>query len=82
MGSGYLFPTTFEGEVYSDLTGERLAKELAHLLSDKTLLSRMSANARLFARPDAAARLARSLVAWAEGRAGEEASEPAVEEGN
>jgi len=23
VGSGYLFPTTFEGEVYSDLTGER-----------------------------------------------------------
>jgi ketol-acid reductoisomerase len=23
MGSGYLFPTTFENEVYSDLTGER-----------------------------------------------------------
>jgi ketol-acid reductoisomerase len=23
IGSGYLFPTTFEGEVYSDLTGER-----------------------------------------------------------
>jgi ketol-acid reductoisomerase len=23
IGSGYLFPTTFENEVYSDLTGER-----------------------------------------------------------
>src|SRR4030043_1924939 len=23
IGSGYLFPTTFEGEVYSDLVGER-----------------------------------------------------------
>ncbi len=23
IGSGYMFPTTFEGEVYSDLTGER-----------------------------------------------------------
>ena len=23
VGSGYLFPTTFENEVYSDLTGER-----------------------------------------------------------
>ena len=23
IGSGYLFPTTFQGEVYSDLTGER-----------------------------------------------------------
>ena len=24
IGSGYLFPTTFEKEVYSDLTGERV----------------------------------------------------------
>jgi UDP-N-acetylglucosamine--N-acetylmuramyl-(pentapeptide) pyrophosphoryl-undecaprenol N-acetylglucosamine transferase len=51
-----------------ELTGERLAKEVAHLLADRQGLSRMSANARLFARPDAAARLARSLVRWAEGR--------------
>jgi UDP-N-acetylglucosamine--N-acetylmuramyl-(pentapeptide) pyrophosphoryl-undecaprenol N-acetylglucosamine transferase len=65
-----------------ELTGERLAQEIAHLLSDRTALSRMSANARLFARPDAAARLARSLVAWAEGRANGDAAEPAMEEGN
>ena len=66
-----------------ELTGERLAQEIAHLLSDRTTLSRMSANARLFARPDAAARLARSLVSWAEGNAGGvTAEEPAVEEGN
>lgn len=52
----------------SELTGERLAKEVAHLLADRQGLSRMSANARLFARPDAAARLARSLVRFAEGR--------------
>ncbi|HEY6193463.1 MAG TPA: undecaprenyldiphospho-muramoylpentapeptide beta-N-acetylglucosaminyltransferase [Candidatus Eisenbacteria bacterium] len=65
----------------ADLTGERLAQEIAHLLSDKTTLSRMSANARLFARPDAAARLARSLVSWAEGNAGGAAAEQAVEEG-
>jgi UDP-N-acetylglucosamine--N-acetylmuramyl-(pentapeptide) pyrophosphoryl-undecaprenol N-acetylglucosamine transferase len=58
-----------------ELTGERLAKEVAHLLSDRQALSRMSANARLFARPDAAARIARSLVRWAEGN-----KEP-VEEG-
>jgi UDP-N-acetylglucosamine--N-acetylmuramyl-(pentapeptide) pyrophosphoryl-undecaprenol N-acetylglucosamine transferase len=65
-----------------ELTGERLAKEIAHLLSDRTQLSRMSANARLFARPDAAARLARSLVAWAEGKANGGAPEPAMEDGN
>ena len=52
----------------AELTGERLAKEVAHLLADRQALSRMSANARLFARPDAAARIARSLARWAEGR--------------
>ncbi len=62
-----------------ELNGERLAKEVAHLLSDRQALSRMSSNARLFARPDAAARLARSLVSWAEGRQG--ASEDAGEGG-
>ncbi|HTR97928.1 MAG TPA: undecaprenyldiphospho-muramoylpentapeptide beta-N-acetylglucosaminyltransferase [Candidatus Acidoferrales bacterium] len=51
----------------AELSGERLAKEVAHLLSDRQTLSRMSANARLFARPDAAARLARSLLRWADG---------------
>lgn len=51
-----------------ELTGERLTKEVAHLLADRPALSRMSANARLFARPDAAARLAKSLIRWAEGR--------------
>jgi len=66
----------------ADLTGERLAKEIAHLLADRQALSRMSANARLFARPDAAARLARALVAWGEGTAGHDApDEPVAEEG-
>jgi UDP-N-acetylglucosamine--N-acetylmuramyl-(pentapeptide) pyrophosphoryl-undecaprenol N-acetylglucosamine transferase len=65
----------------AELDGERLAREVAHLLADRTLLSRMSANARLFARPDAAARLARSLVSWAEGRKGEAPAETLVEEG-
>jgi UDP-N-acetylglucosamine--N-acetylmuramyl-(pentapeptide) pyrophosphoryl-undecaprenol N-acetylglucosamine transferase len=51
-----------------ELTGERLAKEIAHLLSDRQTLSRMSANARTFARPDAAERIAKSLVRWAAGR--------------
>lgn len=51
-----------------ELTGERLAKEVAHLLADRQTLSRMSANARLFARPDAAERLARTLIRFAEGR--------------
>jgi UDP-N-acetylglucosamine--N-acetylmuramyl-(pentapeptide) pyrophosphoryl-undecaprenol N-acetylglucosamine transferase len=53
----------------AELTGERLAKEVAHLLADRQALSRMSANARLFARPDAASRIARSLLRWAEGGA-------------
>ena len=59
-----------------ELTGERLAKEVAHLLADRQALSRMSANARLFARPDAASRLAKTLVRFAEGRpqASEEAT--------
>lgn len=54
--------------VDGELTGERLAKEIAHLLADRQALSRMSANARLFARPDAAARLARTLLRFADGR--------------
>jgi len=61
----------------SELTGERLAREIAHLLADRQTLSRMSANARLFARPDAATRLARSLVHWAEG-GGTPTEEPAA----
>jgi len=51
----------------SELTGERLAKEIAHLLADRQGLSRMSANARLFARPDAGSRIARRLLRFAEG---------------
>lgn len=51
----------------SELTGERLAKEIAHLLADRGTLSHMSSNTRLFARPDAAARLAKSLIRRAEG---------------
>jgi UDP-N-acetylglucosamine--N-acetylmuramyl-(pentapeptide) pyrophosphoryl-undecaprenol N-acetylglucosamine transferase len=61
-----------------ELTGERLAKEIAHLLSDRQTLSRMSANLRLFARPDAAERIAKSLMRWAQGRkAGRAAAEDA-----
>ena len=44
-----------------ELSGERLAKEIAHLLADRQTLRRMSAHARLFARLDAAERLARSI---------------------
>jgi UDP-N-acetylglucosamine--N-acetylmuramyl-(pentapeptide) pyrophosphoryl-undecaprenol N-acetylglucosamine transferase len=51
-----------------ELNGERLAKEIAHLLSDRQALSRMSAHARTFARPDAAERIARSLQRWGQGR--------------
>ena len=51
-----------------ELTGERLAKEIAHLVADRQTLRRMSANARTFARLDAAERIVRSLERWAEGR--------------
>ena len=51
-----------------ELAGERLAREIAHLLADRQALSRMSAHARTFARPDAAERLARSLQRWGQGR--------------
>jgi UDP-N-acetylglucosamine--N-acetylmuramyl-(pentapeptide) pyrophosphoryl-undecaprenol N-acetylglucosamine transferase len=57
-----------------ELSGERLAKEIAHLIADRQTLRRMSANARTFARPDAAERLVRSLERWGEGR-GHEAVE-------
>jgi UDP-N-acetylglucosamine--N-acetylmuramyl-(pentapeptide) pyrophosphoryl-undecaprenol N-acetylglucosamine transferase len=52
----------------AELTGERLANELAHRLSDRQGLSRMSANARTFTRPDAAERIVRSLERWGQGR--------------
>jgi UDP-N-acetylglucosamine--N-acetylmuramyl-(pentapeptide) pyrophosphoryl-undecaprenol N-acetylglucosamine transferase len=53
-----------------ELTGERLAQEIAHWLADRQALSRMSAHARTFARPDAAERIVRGLERWARGRAG------------
>ena len=52
----------------ADLTGERLAQQVAHWLSDRQGLSRMSANARTFTRPDAAERIVRSLEHWGQGR--------------
>ena len=52
-----------------ELTGDRLAKEIAHWLSDRPALSQMSSNARRFARPDAAEKIARSIVSWSAGRA-------------
>jgi UDP-N-acetylglucosamine--N-acetylmuramyl-(pentapeptide) pyrophosphoryl-undecaprenol N-acetylglucosamine transferase len=61
----------------AELNGERLAKDVAHLLADRQALSRMSSNARLFARPDAAARIAKTLLRWAEGRGEAVADEPA-----
>ncbi len=48
-----------------ELSGERLAREIAHLLADRQTLRRMSAHARTFARLDAAERLARSLARFA-----------------
>jgi UDP-N-acetylglucosamine--N-acetylmuramyl-(pentapeptide) pyrophosphoryl-undecaprenol N-acetylglucosamine transferase len=51
-----------------ELNGERLAREIAHLLADRQTLRRMSAHARTFARLDAAERIVRRLEHWAEGR--------------
>jgi UDP-N-acetylglucosamine--N-acetylmuramyl-(pentapeptide) pyrophosphoryl-undecaprenol N-acetylglucosamine transferase len=48
----------------ADLTGERLATEVQRLVKDRPTLIRMSSNARRFARPDAAERIARSLLDW------------------
>jgi UDP-N-acetylglucosamine--N-acetylmuramyl-(pentapeptide) pyrophosphoryl-undecaprenol N-acetylglucosamine transferase len=45
-----------------ELSGERLAQELLALLRDRETLVRFSAHARTFARPDAAERIARSLL--------------------
>ena len=39
-----------------------------HWLSDRQALSQMSANARRFARPDAAEKIVRSLERWSQGR--------------
>jgi UDP-N-acetylglucosamine:LPS N-acetylglucosamine transferase len=47
-----------------ELSGERLAREIARLIADRQQLRRMSANARLFARADASERLVRSLERW------------------
>ena len=49
----------------AELTGERLATEVSRLIKDRATLVRMSANARRFARPEAAERIARSLLEWA-----------------
>ncbi len=64
-----------------ELSGERLAREIAHLVSDRQTLSRMSANARTFARPDAAERIAKSLERWSAGRKAARAADGAGEGG-
>jgi UDP-N-acetylglucosamine--N-acetylmuramyl-(pentapeptide) pyrophosphoryl-undecaprenol N-acetylglucosamine transferase len=66
-----------------DLTGERLARDVARWLSDKQALSLMSAHARLFARPDAAEKIVRSLERWSQGRkaARTDTTRPHEEEG-
>jgi UDP-N-acetylglucosamine--N-acetylmuramyl-(pentapeptide) pyrophosphoryl-undecaprenol N-acetylglucosamine transferase len=48
----------------ADLTGERLATEVQRLVKDRPTLIKMSSNARRFARPDAAERIAKSLLDW------------------
>ena len=60
-----------------DLDGERLAKEIAHLIADRQALRKMSAHARTFARLDAAERLVRSLERLAEGVPAEATDEAA-----
>ena len=67
----------------SELTGDRLATDLRRLVQDRETLIRMSVNARRFARPDAAERIARGLLEWArqgKGRRAPEAAGPDVEE--
>ncbi len=71
----------------ADLTGDRLAHELLRLVKDRETLIRMSANARRFARPDAAQRIARRLIEWAASpaamraaREGAPATDPADED--
>jgi UDP-N-acetylglucosamine--N-acetylmuramyl-(pentapeptide) pyrophosphoryl-undecaprenol N-acetylglucosamine transferase len=67
----------------TELTGERLATDLRRLVQDRELLIKMSVNARRFARPDAAERIARGLLEWArqgKGRREPEAVGPDVEE--
>lgn len=64
-----------------ELNGERLAREVARWLSDRQALSQMSANARRFARPDAAEKIAKSLERWAAGRAAVQADERRAESG-
>ncbi|TMQ67484.1 MAG: undecaprenyldiphospho-muramoylpentapeptide beta-N-acetylglucosaminyltransferase [Candidatus Eisenbacteria bacterium] len=51
-----------------ELTGERLAREVAHLLADRQALRRLSAHARTFARLDAAERIVHSLERYEGGR--------------
>jgi UDP-N-acetylglucosamine--N-acetylmuramyl-(pentapeptide) pyrophosphoryl-undecaprenol N-acetylglucosamine transferase len=63
----------------ADLTGETLAREVLRLLRDREALIRLSAHARTFARPDAAERIAKRLIAWAEAP-GTAAGTVAVEE--
>ena len=62
-----------------ELTGDRLAREVAHLLADRQALRRLSSNARTFARLDAAERIVRSLERCAEGRRGAHESDPPAE---
>lgn len=63
-----------------DLTGERLAKDVAHWISDRPALSLMSAHARLFARPDAAEKIVKSLERWSHGRKAARAETPHAHE--
>jgi UDP-N-acetylglucosamine--N-acetylmuramyl-(pentapeptide) pyrophosphoryl-undecaprenol N-acetylglucosamine transferase len=48
-----------------ELTGARLAHQVAELLADRSCLAAMSAASRALARPDAARQIARELLAAA-----------------
>jgi len=64
IGSGYLFPTTFEGEVYSDLTGERgtLMGALAGILEAQYVVLRENGHSPSEAFNETVEELTQSLI--------------------
>ena len=64
IGSGYLFPTTFQGEVYSDLTGERgvLMGALAGVMEAQYLTLRKNGHSPSEAFNETVEELTQSLI--------------------
>ena len=64
IGSGYLFPTTFQGEVYSDLTGERgvLMGALAGVMEAQYLTLRQNGHTPSEAFNETVEELTQSLI--------------------